>query len=65
MLIFISIVFLPVENVDIDEAAGVAKGRLVEEEERDLGAVAWPVYWAYVKACTVILTILAVLLQVC
>ena len=29
---------------------GGAGGDLVEEEEREEGAVAWAVYWAYVKA---------------
>ena len=50
---------IPVENADLNEV-----GKLITEEERETGAVSAGVYWAYAKACTVILAGLAMVMQV-
>lgn len=40
------------------------KGKIMSEEERMRGGVPWSVYWAYLKACAVILAILVLLLHI-
>ena len=48
-----------VENADLNEV-----GKLITEEERETGAVSPSVYWTYVKASSVILAVLAIIMQV-